>query len=940
MRNLIYSISILSAIILLVYTNQLQAQHTTLSSSSITTQIWNGSTWAVPTQIADKDANAGEPDATLVIRGWGWNCGCEEEGAPASATTTCPWQELYNADSHWISDTTWASNRNIGYTGYFRHNFTIPTGHLAKNMKVVIACDDTIDVLMDHPYDPPWTPMGSYYLGSASGNCTLDTIDIGCLGPGRHSMQFILKNTAQHYFGYIYKIEYDLVSYDNTLDIEQEANCCYSASFTYYDTSGSTLTDFTVTPVAPLGGSITINNAFVTDDLLTRGWTTSFNSSSASYSGGTYYSICEDVKTFHFCLDIENTDYYDLIVGYYKGEDLIRADTIHRVPTDSCCGCDDIKIYGNAVEPDPDLADSADCCYNLSFSSKCDLTRIEFVRFTLPPGVNFVTANAPSTTPGWMPESPFNINIPTWHFPSPGYFAAGTYEWFQFCFINNSSLATFPLYINFTDGNFRSICTDTVMIKCEADNNCDSLEIEYDEFTPPTDSVDCCYSFDINAGISYPDIEVVSFTPITPGVSIHTPSATAPAGWTPYSPMTPNSVSWMVPSPPGLSAGIHSSFNLCFINNSGTNPFLLQVAYTDANYGDICLDTLVIKCETNINCDSLEIEYDEFTPQTDSVDCCYSFDINAGISYPGIEVVSFTPITPSVSIHTPSATAPAGWTSYSPMTPNSVSWMVPSPPGLSAGIHSSFNLCFINNSGTNPFLLQVAYTDANYGDICLDTLEIICETDTIHCPEEDTTIYRSCCKESRFTNPSIIQKIDCQIISGGTIASLSSDCPHYGSFTATNGSMWDFVPAPSAGTLNATLCAKPNTPGGSISMIWTVYIPDDTCYYQQSFNCNDTTSGVIEFGTGKNANFFIINGVPNPTDNEITVKYIIDKSQFITIELIDETGNIVNIPKQEMATSGMNSLKINTSFVSSGKYFIIMRTKDGKAASLPIVIVK
>ncbi len=614
-----------------------------------------------------------------------------------------------------------------------------------------------------------------------------------------------------------------------------------------------------------------------------------------------------------------------------------------------CCyevSCDSLSVSYLAFDSQ---TDSADCCYSFDITSTIPFSNINRVTFRpVQPGVSILTSSA-SAPAGWgatLPSSPTTDSI-GWMVPNPSTgLNAGTYSSFDLCFINNSGSSYITVEILYSDGSVSNIgdviCSEQIRVECESQNKCDSLIADFSYVEPSIDDpADCCYSSTITALSDFSNIEVVSFTPLESGVDIV--SSSAPAGWGTYSPMTPNSVSWMVPSPPGLSAGTYSSFDFCFTNSSGTNPFPLQVAYTDANYGEICLDTIMIRCQPSDDCDSLSVDYKSFEPPTDSADCCYSFAITAGMTYPTVEVVSFTPLAGGVSIHTPSASAPAGWSAMTPpMTPNSVSWIVPSPPGLGAGTHSAFDLCFINSSATNPFPLQIAYTDANYGEICLDTIMIKCEPDSVPCPEEDTTVYELCCKESRFTNPSAIQRIDCQITGGtGTIRMLFAGCGHSSSFTATNGGMWDFSPFPTATRLTATLCAQPSAPGGWIDMIWTVYVPGDTCYYQQSFHCPDTTTQVIDFDKGKESvNFALLRGAPNPAENKMTIFYLVDKSQYVSIELFNEAGEKVKTLKNEIVSGGINELRINAGFLSSGNYYVVMKSKDGKVSSLPIVIVK
>jgi hypothetical protein len=75
---------------------------------------------------------------------------------------------------------------------------------------------------------------------------------------------------------------------------------------------------------------------------------------------------------------------------------------------------------------------------------------------------------------------------------------------------------------------------------------------------------------------------------------------------------------------------------------------------------------------------------------------------------------------------------------------------------------------------------------------------------------------------------------------------------------------------------------------------------------------------------------------PNPSSSVLNVDYTITKSQSVSIELVDVLGKVAYSTTQ-MATSGVNNLRINVKDLASGVYSVNIQA-DGKVSAHKVVI--
>ena len=87
-------------------------------------------------------------------------------------------------------------------------------------------------------------------------------------------------------------------------------------------------------------------------------------------------------------------------------------------------------------------------------------------------------------------------------------------------------------------------------------------------------------------------------------------------------------------------------------------------------------------------------------------------------------------------------------------------------------------------------------------------------------------------------------------------------------------------------------------------------------------NCLSITS------TGFASEFKLINIYPNPFNPVTNIDFYIDKHQFISIQIFDVNGGLVEIIYDEYINLGNHSINWNSKNVSSGIYFILFKTDN------------
>lgn len=86
-----------------------------------------------------------------------------------------------------------------------------------------------------------------------------------------------------------------------------------------------------------------------------------------------------------------------------------------------------------------------------------------------------------------------------------------------------------------------------------------------------------------------------------------------------------------------------------------------------------------------------------------------------------------------------------------------------------------------------------------------------------------------------------------------------------------------------------------------------------------------STPGVEVQNVDKDVNNIVL--FPNPTSNSLNIAYRLNDNQNVTIQVFDYNGRLLNtLTENEMQMQGTNSTMLNTSSLSSGIYFITIKT--------------
>lgn len=101
---------------------------------------------------------------------------------------------------------------------------------------------------------------------------------------------------------------------------------------------------------------------------------------------------------------------------------------------------------------------------------------------------------------------------------------------------------------------------------------------------------------------------------------------------------------------------------------------------------------------------------------------------------------------------------------------------------------------------------------------------------------------------------------------------------------------------------------------------------DDINIYAGPPSDNVVTSGIEELGMLSGLNLF-----PNPTENELNLSFNIEENQAVEITFLDLTGKVVKTTRVNAAI-GSNQVHMNTSELSSGVYFLHVKTGSAQKA--------
>lgn len=101
--------------------------------------------------------------------------------------------------------------------------------------------------------------------------------------------------------------------------------------------------------------------------------------------------------------------------------------------------------------------------------------------------------------------------------------------------------------------------------------------------------------------------------------------------------------------------------------------------------------------------------------------------------------------------------------------------------------------------------------------------------------------------------------------------------------------------------------------------------------YCDSVVTNITGIGILE----NESNLFGLTAFPNPTHNQLTVEYILDKNSNITIELMDLLGNKISTQTLSLS-AGKHQTILDTENLSQGAYLIKLQNEKGNSTKLII----
>ncbi|TAL70268.1 MAG: T9SS type A sorting domain-containing protein [Bacteroidetes bacterium] len=408
---------------------------------------------------------------------------------------------------------------------------------------------------------------------------------------------------------------------------------------------------------------------------------------------------------------------------------IICSDTV-PLTCDICAG---LHLYPEKTTKNNN--DQGDCCYNIKLQADRNYPGLTHVSFTpVNNAVTIGTALRPTSPSGWgagTSDPPNGIK-----FATPGIIGAGpglpsgAHELFKLCFNLPAGVSSFELIVKYLGANNNVICLDTVLIECQVIDRCDSLNMEREIVEPTPNEGDCCYQFRLTTSIDFPTIQYIKFVSLSAAVQISSAlPPSSPTGWSLAPPAPPGQSVAFIPPGGYLHSGVHDSFRICYDIQGNQGEFKLEIVYLDAAGATVCTDTIDIKCQTSSGCDTLKMDYEKVTPgANDQGNCCYQFKLNAGMDMPDVFYVRFKSLISSIPIASAQPpSSPSGWGSASPTPPGlEVSFMAPAG-FLHQGTHAHFRLCFDMPAGVNSLPVEIAYTNRDGKEICIDTVPIVCE---------------------------------------------------------------------------------------------------------------------------------------------------------------------------------------------------------------------
>ncbi len=94
---------------------------------------------------------------------------------------------------------------------------------------------------------------------------------------------------------------------------------------------------------------------------------------------------------------------------------------------------------------------------------------------------------------------------------------------------------------------------------------------------------------------------------------------------------------------------------------------------------------------------------------------------------------------------------------------------------------------------------------------------------------------------------------------------------------------------------------------------------------QIDFNGNYSYSNVINVENSVPDNFALYQNYPNPFNPSTIIKYQIPKENFVSLKIYNSLGQVVANPVNGMVNAGVHQLNFNTSSLSSGIYYYVLK---------------
>ena len=140
----------------------------------------------------------------------------------------------------------------------------------------------------------------------------------------------------------------------------------------------------------------------------------------------------------------------------------------------------------------------------------------------------------------------------------------------------------------------------------------------------------------------------------------------------------------------------------------------------------------------------------------------------------------------------------------------------------------------------------------------------------------------------------------------------------------------------SSDALNLVL-SKPKNKSGWPLIYCTFYDEDGNEVARDSITVKGQITGMRQDAFFNDFN--LLNAYPNPSNGDVTVKYMVSKSSNVTLTIYDLSGNEIKTVQEGFVSQGYYTVPFNLSGIAAGSYIIKM-TSGNQVSSLPLIIAK